>query len=114
MTREHCTCENCGASFYRDTTETWKRKCLTCWKRTKSVSTSTFGETSSHLRHELHEALAEAARLRRRLMQAERQSAIPGDMLKRLIALAHPDKHGNSKIATEATQWLLKQREASR
>jgi hypothetical protein len=31
-------------------------------------------------------------------------------MLRRLIQLCHPDKHGGSAIATEATSWLLKQR----
>lgn len=40
------------------------------------------------------------------------KTAIPQDMLGRLIRLAHPDKHGNSTAATEATQWLLKQRKS--
>jgi chromosome segregation ATPase len=40
------------------------------------------------------------------------KTAIPADMLGRLIRLAHPDKHGNSTAATEATQWLLKQRKS--
>lgn len=39
------------------------------------------------------------------------QLGIPTDMLKRLIQLCHPDKHGGSKSATIATEWLLKQRE---
>lgn len=113
MTRERCTCENCGAAFYRDTTEPWKKKCLTCWKKSKAT-TSTLGESANHLRHELYDALEEAARLRRMLMQVERRSAIPSDVLKKLLHLAHPDKHGGSKIANEATRWLLSQREANR
>jgi hypothetical protein len=35
---------------------------------------------------------------------------IPADMLKRLIQLCHPDKHGSSKASTTATEWLLQQR----
>lgn len=35
---------------------------------------------------------------------------IPPDMLKRLIHLCHPDKHGNSQASLLATQWLLEQR----
>jgi hypothetical protein len=33
--------------------------------------------------------------------------AIPPERLKALIALAHPDKHQGSRLATETTQWLL-------
>lgn len=36
---------------------------------------------------------------------------IPPDMLRRLIQLVHPDKHGGSEAATKATQWLLEQRD---
>lgn len=106
-------CSNCASSFTRKSDEAWKHLCYACWKRSKAT-TPAYGETSTQLRHELHQALEEAARLRRRLMEAEHRSAIPPDMLKRLITLAHPDKHGGSKIATEATQWLLSQREARR
>ncbi len=37
--------------------------------------------------------------------------AIPPDMLRRLVQLCHPDRHGNSQAAQNATQWLLEQRE---
>lgn len=37
-------------------------------------------------------------------------SAIPDDMLGRLIRLAHPDRHGNSEASNKATAWLLSQR----
>jgi hypothetical protein len=33
--------------------------------------------------------------------------AIPPERLMALIALAHPDKHNGSRLATETTQWLL-------
>lgn len=36
--------------------------------------------------------------------------AIPEDMLKKMIFLCHPDKHGNSETAGEVTRWLLEQR----
>lgn len=103
MTR--ATCTDCGSRFDRDPAETWKTRCYSCWKKTKAATS--LGETPAQLRHELHVALEEAARLRRMLMQVERRSAIPPDVLKKLLHLAHPDKHGGSKIANEATQWLL-------
>ena len=106
-------CSSCGSPFSRKSDEAWKVLCYACWKRSRAAPT-TFGETASHLRHELHEALIEVAQLRARLREVERRSVIPPDILQRLIALAHPDKHCGSRIATEATQWLLKQREARR
>lgn len=30
--------------------------------------------------------------------------------LRQLLQLCHPDRHGGSRAATEATQWLLEQR----
>lgn len=35
---------------------------------------------------------------------------IPSDMWRRLIQLCHPDKHGGSEAANNATQWLNKNR----
>jgi predicted RNase H-like nuclease (RuvC/YqgF family) len=65
----------------------------------------------------------EVAQLKRQIMylQIERSilrdeqsgakaSAVPKEMLGRLIRLCHPDRHDGSAAATEATQWLLKQR----
>lgn len=36
--------------------------------------------------------------------------AIPPDILRRLLWLCHPDRHGNDEAATVATAWLLAQR----
>lgn len=102
-------CSNCGSSFTRKSDESWKHLCYSCWKSSKATASS-IGETPAQLRHELHVALEEAARLRRMLIKAERKDSIPPDVLKKLLHLAHPDKHGGSKIATEATQWLLSMR----
>lgn len=64
--------------------------------------------------------------LKRRLVEAERRASlnfdcwqrereskgagIPVDILQSLIRLCHPDRHGNSEAANEATSWLLAQR----
>jgi hypothetical protein len=37
-------------------------------------------------------------------------SGIPENMFRKLLMLCHPDKHNNSPLATEVTQWLLEQR----
>ena len=36
--------------------------------------------------------------------------AIPPEQWRRLVQLAHPDKHGDSPAATEATRWLMENR----
>jgi hypothetical protein len=39
-----------------------------------------------------------------------RPEGIPPDILRSLIGLAHPDRHGNSETANRVTAWLLQQR----
>lgn len=41
---------------------------------------------------------------------SNRATAIPPDMLKRLIQLCHPDKHNGKKSAQDATTWLISQK----
>jgi capsule polysaccharide export protein KpsE/RkpR len=38
------------------------------------------------------------------------RSKIPPEMLRRLLWLCHPDRHGDSETATATTTWLLAQR----
>lgn len=42
--------------------------------------------------------------------QKTSKGPMPADMLLRLIRLCHPDRHGNSEAANNATAWLLAQR----
>ncbi|MEF8717244.1 MAG: hypothetical protein V5B35_05240 [Candidatus Accumulibacter necessarius] len=90
------TCPECGDRFEKDAS--WKRTCLACWKESKRA------EHDELL--ELREEVAE----HRRLLAERKAAAIESDMLARLIRLCHPDKHGNSQAANQATQWLLAQR----
>lgn len=45
-----------------------------------------------------------------RVTQLSGGSVIPTEQWRRLVQLAHPDKHGNSAAAAEATRWLLENR----
>lgn len=105
---ERATCEACGTAFTRAPGEDWKRLCLSCWKASPAARKAA-PDRLAQLTAELAEARAEADRLRCRVLSLE-QSAIPPDMLRRLVSLCHPDRHGGSVAATEATGWLLKQR----
>jgi hypothetical protein len=109
---EYRTCRQCGNEFYAD--QPWKRVCFDCWKESKKQSGQWRGGTSQGWpgqdHHEMLALKAKIASLEWQLLAAQ-ASSIPPDMLRRIIQLCHPDKHNNSAAATEATQWLLKQRQ---
>ena len=44
------------------------------------------------------------------LLKGLSADSIPPEQWRRLVQLAHPDKHGDSLTATEATRWLLENR----
>lgn len=78
-------CPECGNMYEKRAH--WQRLCLACYlkKKGKAAPIAT--------------------------PPAKPEPPIPPDMLKRLLFLAHPDKHKNSEAATTATQWLLAMRE---
>ena len=91
------TCPTCGNQYDQD--QPWKKTCLSCWQKKKRAEQSSSGTPD-----EVQRLRAEVLRLR---LEAY---PIAPDMLARLIRLCHPDKHGNSEAANEATAWLLAQR----
>lgn len=126
MTAHYRECRQCGEFFVAD--QPWKRVCINCWISNKN----------RREQHQLEDLQAEVTGLREEIarylrLNQEQQSRIaslelalsaersrppgprhngqiPPDMLKRLIQLAHPDRHGGSEAATRVTQWLLEQR----
>jgi len=96
---EQARCASCGCSFWRATDEKWKRLCLDCFKRKKAKE-----RWQEHQRGYYQPPPSPPPPV----------PAIPDDMLRRLLHLCHPDKHGNSTTATEAMQWLLRYRRESR
>ncbi len=74
-------CPTCKArTFLQDAP--WKLQCVTCYLARK-------GKTAPTAR-----AVATA-------------EPIPADMLRRLVQLCHPDRHGNSEASNTATRYLL-------
>ena len=95
------TCQHCGETFYA--VEHWKTLCIPCFKKSKQRENNSLSE--------LAELRLENSRLRFELaIRHQTLGAIPSGILKTLIRLAHPDKHGNSTAANDATAWLLTQR----
>jgi hypothetical protein len=95
-------CPQCNHTFDRD--ESWKRICLNCWIENKRREEG--GARKQQRRHD--------GGFRNQCQQQSPTPAMPTierHMLRRLILLCHPDKHGNSMVATEVTSWLLKLRD---
>lgn len=91
MDRVTADCVTCGRRFFRGVQESWKTLCLDCYLEKNGVPP------------------------RNKRPQAPKttisKSTIPGDMLRRLLQLCHPDKHSNSKLSVETTQWLLQRKQ---
>jgi len=43
-------------------------------------------------------------------LEKAKQNKLPQDVLKKMLVLCHPDKHGNSPVSNEVTRWLLERR----
>ena len=84
-------CADCGKTFYVPPADDWKTVCRFCWREEMS-------------------ARVELQLLKAQLLNQPRLGGPRGLDLKRwrqLLQLCHPDRHGGSAAATEATRWLL-------
>ncbi len=97
-------CAHCGESFVPRYANL--KLCYACYmKREKALAeyddlideVAMLRQSLEYVRHQL--ALEQASR--------DRASTIPPDRLRMLIQLAHPDRHGGSQAANDATAWLL-------
>ena len=112
------TCHDCRREFLA--LAEWQIRCRRCYAAykaaTRAPETTALEAEIARLRWELEEARAEAERWRRlatakaKPPRVKAKPAIPAKQWRRLIQLAHPDKHSGSPAATEATRWLLEQR----
>lgn len=129
-------CPKCGTKFEQD--QPWKKVCRDCYfvakeeresrnfdqlKEQVSYWKAKAGgegdpEEVTRLRSKVDQLQSEIIRLQLALMTAKNQpppryngSTIPQEMLRRLIQLAHPDRHNGSEASTKATRWLLEQRQ---
>lgn len=88
---------DCGEVFYRD--KHWKTLCIDCWKQAKREEES-FGWKQQQQKEIIKVVTVQAP-------------PIELDMIRRLLQLAHPDRHNNSAAANEATRYLLELKRAA-
>lgn len=104
-------CSHCGGFFEAPFANA--KLCLPCWKK-RERAFSEYDELKALLRYyeeNQRRLLADLRLARSRHMESPR---IPSDILRKLILLAHPDKHGGSETANEITTWLLARRQETR
>ncbi len=98
------TCIGCGAKFYAEKPQF--RTCPRCWCEANPDKT---GRIAAGLLGMLALAEDQVQMIAGQLadLQEDRAGAgIDGDLLKRLLQLSHPDRHGNSQLATKTFQDL--------
>lgn len=106
-------CAKCGVYFYRDdVAEPWKRLCMPCWKAERGIE----DRPKVAPKKNPNDTFAELTILRARVNRLEIELAterlrkpaggVDKAMLKKMRLLCHPDKHGDSAVATEVTKYI--------
>ena len=80
FTPRRAPCPSCGKTYLQD--QPWKLVCVTCYLARKGKTTPTARTVPT-------------------------VTPIEPGMLRRLIQLCHPDRHGNSEASNTATRYLL-------
>ena len=99
------TCCDCGFHFDRAADESWKTRCIPCFKKFKRAESV---EADSYWPDRARAAESLAATLKRQLEQRPVDSFGKelAENWRALVQLVHPDKHNGSQGATRLTQWL--------
>lgn len=103
-------CTACGMRY--ESTFPRRGLCTYCWALDNGY---TNGKVVSGLISQMGLLVEDYVRLQElaKPTKPEIQNGLSQDQIRKLIGLCHPDRHGNSKTATEITQWLLSQRNKS-
>jgi len=96
-------CGECSGWF--QAVETWQVVCKPCYKGRKQEETRLLVEQRDHYRQRA--ADRDYWRWRTASLSAAASPLLSPDMLKRLLQLCHPHRHGNSKASNEVPRFLL-------
>lgn len=96
-------CIECGNPFMREADQEWKRKCLTCWRRSRPQAQQ--GTTRGDVALEWYRRGYAAGREEAQAL-AQGEPLLDRAKLRELTQLCHPDKHDGSPLAERVTAWL--------
>jgi hypothetical protein len=103
---ERAWCCDCGQAFMRSEDQRWKVRCWDCWKEWKAREEG--GAPPPRSPHSRRSERLKIAADYRALYEQMLIDTLPDKrMLRRLLQLCHPQRHGNSAASLEATHWLL-------
>ena len=104
-------CVDCGDVFHREHDETWRVRCIGCWRARQPDR-----DVAQYLRERISE-LERQIRHQQRVIDDLLDDAVGrqcvripprvAEMIPRLVQLCHPDKHANSRASNQVTQELL-------
>ena len=97
-------CTVCGAYAGE---EAWRKLCKRCYAKKKKAEESAGKPHKTDYEMLWRDAIG-------RLNQQQQATSINEDLLKRLIMLCHPDKHGGSVVAEDVTKQLLSIRKSKK
>lgn len=104
----------CGADFWREDGEGWKRLCVDCWRAAKAgkdQATDDAEQRATAWYQKWQEAKARIRQLELQLLRANladtpAPSGLDLATLKKMRSLCHPDRHSNSATSNEITQRI--------
>lgn len=124
----------CGATFRRPEAYRWRRQCFACWQKSRPEQVDEADlerrvryaeEECQQLRSQLQDerrandaglkaAAREVALCKKAVLElyaaATAEKLLTPDLLRDMILLCHPDRHGNGERANRVTAWLLDRR----
>jgi NMD protein affecting ribosome stability and mRNA decay len=100
-------CTNCPAWAGE---ERWRTLCRKCFRAQKESEETEREALLIRLQMENQTLRGQVRMLQFKATVGGAPDAISPEKLRALIQLCHPDRHSDSKIANEITQWLLKLR----
>lgn len=109
------TCRDCGCAFPQR--QFFEELCPICYKLDRGYDLlwgdKVLLRAQQHiktLQEENDSARQEVKKKEKELLAMSKRNLDPLSLpaIKKLIRLCHPDRHDNSQLATEVTQWLLR------
>ena len=98
-------CRTCDNLYIRNNLDTYKTTCFPCWKKSKGFKLTDVDQTIIHL----NEKIKNASKTTNKTTHKP-NIKMTKNVSRKLLMLCHPDKHQNSVLAQEITQWILKNR----